>query len=175
VRLLPGVGPRTEERLLAFGVETIGQLAAVEDDALSDILPGKTGALLRERAGGIDPRPIETSRERLSIGHEETFAEDIVSRSVLHSEMRRVAAKVSERLHRRSQSARTITAKVRYGDFETRSRSTTLTIATDDERQIADHACVLLDYALAARPGGLRLIGLSLSNLSNYTQLRLPI
>src|SRR5437764_868395 len=72
VRKLPGVGPRAEERLLRAGVTTIGGLAALEDDDLRLLLPGKVGRLLRDRARGIDPRKIETQVEAVSISTEET-------------------------------------------------------------------------------------------------------
>ncbi len=175
IRLLPGVGPRTEERLLAEGIETIGSLGLLDDESLEEVMPGKVGDMLRDRARGIDPRPLEITRERVSIGHEETFSTDVDSRAILHLELRRVAERVVARLKEKGQSARTITTKVRYSDFETRSRSTTLPLAIDNAAQIADHASLLLDYALASRPGALRLVGVSVSNLSNWTQLSLPI
>src|SRR5690242_10027914 len=64
IRLLPGVGPRAEERLVAAGVETIGGLAALPDSELRLLLRGKVGLELRDRARGIDPRPLEVSVER---------------------------------------------------------------------------------------------------------------
>src|SRR3954468_9604342 len=70
VRLLPGVGPRAEERLRAAGLATIGDLAALDDEALRRLLPGKMGALLRDRAQGIDPRGLETQVERISVSTE---------------------------------------------------------------------------------------------------------
>src|SRR4029079_12632982 len=73
IRLLPGVGPKAEERLNGIGIETIGQLAAVGDDELAGVLRGKVGRELRDRARGIDPRTLETSVERISISQEETF------------------------------------------------------------------------------------------------------
>ena len=66
VRRLPGVGPRAEERLRRARVETIGDLAALEDEQLRALLPGKLGPLLRDRARGIDPRPLELSAETVS-------------------------------------------------------------------------------------------------------------
>src|SRR6185312_14111381 len=67
IRLLPGIGPKAEERLNVFGIETIGQLAAIGDDELRHLLPGKVGLLVRERAHGIDPRRLEVSTVRISI------------------------------------------------------------------------------------------------------------
>ena len=173
VRLLPGVGPRADARLRAQGIDTIGALAALEDAALSRLLPGKVGRLLRERARGIDPRPLETVYESISIGHEETFARDIADREQLHAELRRMALSVGEHLKASGQVARTITTKLRYPDFSIRSRSTTLPAGCADGAKIGELACRLLDRGLAERPGALRLVGVSVSNLEDFEQLAL--
>ena len=173
VRRLPGVGPRAEERLRRAGVETIGALAALPDAELKRLLPGKLGPLLRDRARGIDPRPLETLTETISISSEETFDRDIADPEQLKGEVRRMAAQVAERLERSSQSARTVTTKVRYPDFSIRSRSTTLPVAIDDAGRIAELACGLLDRALADRPGALRLVGVGVSGLEDHRQLAL--
>src|SRR5688572_23206973 len=100
VRLLPGVGPRLLGRRPAAGVTTIGALAALDDPTLRALLPGKVGRLLRGRAQGIDPRPLETGGDAVSISTEETFDVDIGDRDALHAEVRRMAARVAERLTR---------------------------------------------------------------------------
>jgi DNA polymerase-4 len=173
VRRLPGVGPRSEERLHRAGVETIGALAALPDGELKRVLPGKLGPLLRDRARGIDSRPLETSSETISISTEETFDRDIADPEQLKAELRRMAQRVAERLEKTSQTARTVTTKVRYQDFSIRSRSTTLPVATDDAGRIAELACALLDRALADRPGALRLVGVGVSGLEEHRQLAL--
>jgi DNA polymerase-4 len=173
VRLLPGVGPRAEERLRGAGVDTIGALAALDDRALAVLLPGKVGRLLRDRAHGVDPRPLETEVETISISTEETFDVDIADLDALQAEVRRMAARVAERLVRSGHSARTVTTKVRYPDFAIRSRSATLPAGVDDGGTIADVACSLLDRALADRSGPLRLVGVGVSNLEPYRQLAL--
>lgn len=173
VRTLPGIGPRAEERLRAAGIATIGDLAALDDLSLGVLLHGKAGQMLRDRARGIDPRPLETSVERISIGHEETFERDIVDREVLYAELRRMSARVAARLGSRGDAARTVTTKVRYTDFSIRSRSVTLPAGIDAADEIAGHACTLLDRALADRPGALRLVGVSVSNLDPFRQLAL--
>jgi DNA polymerase IV len=173
VRLLPGVGPRADARLRTQGVETIGALAALDDHDLSRLLPGKVGRLLRERARGIDPRPLETVYESISIGHEETFARDIADREQLHAELRRMALSVGEHLRESGQVARTVTTKLRYPDFSIRSRSTTLPAGSADGVKIGELACGLLDRGLAERPGALRLVGVSVSNLEDFEQLAL--
>jgi DNA polymerase IV len=173
VRKLPGVGPKAEARMRAAGVETIGQLAAMGDQELGRLLPGKVGRLLRDRAQGIDPRSLELEVERVSISTEETFERDVADRPQLHAELRRMAERISEQLRASGEAARTVTTKVRYPDFQIRSRSTTLPSGVDDAGTIGDQACRLLDRALRDRPGPLRLVGVGVSNLEPYRQLAL--
>jgi DNA polymerase-4 len=173
IRKLPGVGPRSESRLRAAGLETIGSLATLTDTELKRLLPGKVGKLLRDRARGIDPRTLETSSERISISHEETFPKDIADRDRLKDELRRMATSLAEHLQRTGETARTVTTKVRYTDFSIRSRSTTLPVGTDDGGRIAELACALLDRALDDRPGALRLVGVGCSGLEPHRQLAL--
>jgi DNA polymerase IV len=173
IRLLPGVGPRAEERLRAAGVETIGALAALQDLELTAVLPGSVGTLLRDRARGIDLRDLELEVEQVSVSAEDTFAHDVSERAVLHAEVRRLSELVSERLRSSGLSGRTVTAKLRYADFSIRTRSTTLAAAVDESDLIADVACGLLDRGLRDRPGALRLVGVGVSSLSPYRQLTL--
>jgi DNA polymerase-4 len=173
VRKLPGVGPKAEERLRTAGVATVGALAALPDDELRRLLPGAVGAILRDRARGIDPRELELETERISISVENTFERDVVERELLHEELRGMARQVAEHLQRNGQVARTVTTKLRYADFSIRSRSTSLDVGIDDAEQIADLACRLLDRGLRDRPGALRLVGVGVSGLAAYRQLAL--
>jgi DNA polymerase-4 len=173
IRLLPGVGPRAEERLVRAGVETIGALASLTDTDLRALVPGKVGLDLRDRARGIDTRRLEVSTERISISNEETFARDIGDPERLHDELRRMAAGLAEHLERRGQVARTVTTKVRYPDFAIRTRSTSLPVGTADAERIGELACSLLDRALRDRPGPLRLVGVGVSGLAGDVQLTL--
>jgi DNA polymerase-4 len=173
VRLLPGVGPRAEERLGRAGVDTIGALAALADAELRGVLPCSVGVLLRDRARGIDPRDLELSVEQVSVSAEDTFARDVFDRAVLHEEVRRLSDLVAQRLASSGLSGRTVTTKLRYGDFSIRTRSTTLPAAIDEAGLIADVACGLLDRGLRDRPGALRLVGVGVSGLSPYRQLTL--
>ena len=84
-----------------------------------------------------------------------------------------MASRVAELLHADGRSARTVTTKLRYGDFSIRSRSTTLAAGTDDAATIGDLACALLDRALRDRPGALRLVGVGVSSLEPFRQLTL--
>ncbi|HUP33395.1 MAG TPA: hypothetical protein VM184_10215, partial [Gaiellaceae bacterium] len=90
-------------------------------------------------------------------------------------ELRRMAARLAGQLAASGRSARTVTTKVRYPDFSIRSRSTTLPVGTDDSERIGELACALLDRALQARPGALRLVGVGVSGLEAYRQLELGL
>jgi DNA polymerase-4 len=171
VRRLPGVGPKAEARLRPAGIETIGALAALSDDALKPLLPGSVGVALRDRARGIDPRGLELAVQRISISSENTFERDVTDREFLHDELRRQARDVAESLQRRREVARTVTTKLRYADFSIRSRSTSLDHGIGDADEIAALACRLLDRGLRDRPGALRLVGVGVSGLGAYRQL----
>jgi DNA polymerase IV len=173
IRRLPGVGPKAEERLVAAGVETVGALAELSDEELRRLLPGSVGRVLRDRARGVDPRPLELSAERISISVENTFERDLTDRTQLHAELRGMARRVAEHLQKTGRTARTVSTKVRYTDFSIRSRSTSLRVGIDDADQIADLACGLLDRALEDRPGALRLVGVGVSGLASHQQLAL--
>jgi DNA polymerase-4 len=171
VRRLPGVGPKAEARLRAAGVDTVGALADLSDEDLRRLLPGSVGALLRDRARGIDPRGLELDAERISISVENTFERDLVERERLHDELRGMAHEVAGALQKRGQTARTVTTKLRYADFSIRSRSTSLAVGIDDAAQIGELACRLLDRGLRDRPGALRLVGVGVSGLAAFRQL----
>ena len=174
IRILPGVGPRAEERLLRAGIATIGDLAGLDDDPLRLLMGGKVGRELRDRARGIDPRTLEVSTERISISQEETFARDVGDPERLYDELRRMSLRVAEYLRGRGQVARTVTTKVRYPDFTIRTRSTSLAVGTDEAERIGELACSLLDRALVDRAGPLRLVGVGVSGLEDHVQLSLP-
>jgi DNA polymerase-4 len=173
LRVLPGIGPRADERLRAAGIETIGGLAALGDQ--DPLVRGKVGRMLRDRARGIDPRPLELSTERISISQEETFPRDVGDAERLHDELRRMAGGLAEHLRARGQTARTVTTKLRYPDFSIRTRSTSLPLGTDDAERIGELACTLLDRALRVRPGPLRLVGVGVSGLAEHAQLSLTL
>jgi len=171
VRKLPGIGPRSAERLARVEIDTVGALAELDDDTLRGLLPGKVGRMLRDRARGVDPRRLETDVARISISQEETFPRDIDDRARLHDELRRMAADLAEHLCRNGQVGRTVTTKVRYPDFSIRTRSLTLDVAVADAETIGDVACRLLDRALEDRPGALRLVGVGVRGLEEHAQL----
>jgi DNA polymerase-4 len=170
-----GVGPATLARLERFGVETIGDLAALPEASLVDALGRAHGHQLHELACGRDERPVEPDRETKSIGQEETFPRDVADREALRREVRRMAERVGTRLREQgvplegqvlppSLAGRTVTLKVRFPDFRTITRSTTLPEPFSVSSEIARLALALLDKVDTA--GGVRLLGVSVSNLA---------
>jgi DNA polymerase IV len=160
--LLPGVGPKTYERLHRAGIRTVVELAAADSDALRATLgPGATG--LRDRARGIDERPVETSRRRKSESRETTFATDVSDLATLHETLERLSRSVCEGLTKEGIKGRTITVKLRLAPFRTRTRSQTLPQATHEQEEVAAVARELLGrFEL---DGPVRLVGVGISSL----------
>ncbi len=125
VRALWGVGPATLARLARFGVETVGDLAALPEATLVSALGDSAGHHLHDLAWGRDPRPVEPDRAVKSVSHEETYAQDLFARSELEHEALRLAEGVAARLRQAGVAARTVNVKVRYRDFSTITRSVT--------------------------------------------------
>ncbi len=174
LRALPGVGPRTDARLAAAGLTTIGELAALDDEALRALAPGRHGEDLRRRARGIDPRPVApVPAERISISCERTFERDVADARELEAVGREMAGRVAGMLRARARAARTVTVKLRYADFQTVTRGQTVRAATDDEDVIWRTARTLVSRALEERDGALRLLGVGVSGLSAERQLTL--
>jgi DNA polymerase-4 len=174
VRALWGIGPVTEKRLLALGVTTIGELAEVPPDALERYLGTAAGRHLSELARGIDDRPVEPEQEAKSVGHEETFTTDLWDPEDLHRRLHRMVDASATALRGTQRAARTVTVKLRFGDFTQITRSHTLDGPVDATPAIAAVAGALLDGVDLAK--GVRLLGVSLSGLSDPgggTQLRL--
>ncbi|MDQ4098171.1 MAG: DNA polymerase IV [Actinomycetota bacterium] len=174
VSALWGVGPATRTRLDRFGIATIGDLAALPRETLVGALGQALGTHLHELAWGRDPRPVEPDRAAKSIGHEETYARDHRTRQSLGREAVRLSDAVAARLRASGLAGRTITLKVRFGDFRTITRSRTVREPVATGPEIARLAQGLL--AQVDPSPGVRLLGVAASNLVERpgTQLTLP-
>lgn len=161
VRKLWGIGPKTEAELQAMGVQNIGQLAQLSEENLVARF-GAHGAAMRRHALGIDNRPVQTTRHAKSISQETTFAEDVADADLLYDTLTRMSAKLAGRLQKKNVTARTVTLKLRYGDFSTLTRSITHDPPTNSAADIQHYAHFLLKkHWQSHRP--LRLIGLGVS------------
>ena len=158
LRALPGIGPRGEQRLLAAGIVTIGDLARQDDAALAALGMGKVGRDLRERARGVDPRPVVVeASDPVTIGEETTFDHDLLDPLAMAAELAPIAENVFARVERHGFAARTVTTKLRYADFAIVTRSRTLA-APVGERGGAERAsrssCSRRRSRTGARPCG---------------------
>jgi nucleotidyltransferase/DNA polymerase involved in DNA repair len=160
--LIPGVGPKTYERLQRAGIRTVRQLADAGADAMRAAL-GRDAPDLRDRARGIDERPLETDRARKSESRETTFSSNVSDPAVLHETLERLAHSVCSGLEQERISGRTITVKLRLAPFRTRTRSQTLQKATRDPQLVWEVARELLDRFDIDGP--VRLIGVGISSL----------
>jgi DNA polymerase-4 len=167
VGALWGVGPATGNRLADLGVVTVGDLAAIPVDTLCRVVGEAHGRHLAALARGDDARPVVALQEVKSIGHEETFAIDLHGHDESHRHVVRMSDAVGRRLQEAAVRGRTITVKVRFGDFSTITRSHTVAHATDSPRAIGALAGALLD-GVDVSPG-VRLLGVSMSGLASGT------
>ena len=170
---LPGVGPKTAERLRRLGVATIGDLAALPLDVLSRAVGTASGAHLHALAQGRDERPVVADATPKSISHEETFIEDIDRRDTLDVHVLRMADAVAERARRHRLPGRTVTIKVRFGDFATVTRSQTVGRPIATGVGIAEIARRLLDDVDHRR--GIRLLGVGITNLGEAPSEQLQL
>lgn len=162
VRKIPGIGKKAEERLASLGIATAGNLAEANPHILRTIL-GKWGVMMHARANGIDDTPVTGRGERKSIGKERTFPEDVTDRDLLCRTLSSLAEEVCRRLRKDGGRCRTVTVKIRYRGFVTRTKAFSFGHATDREDLILRTAQSLMLPFLTTTP--VRLIGVSVSGL----------
>lgn len=163
VRRFHGVGPRTAEKMAKMGIETGADLRQKDQSWLRAHF-GSAGDYLYHAARGIDNRPVNPNSLRKSIGGELTYFDDKIGDDALYAALDDIIDIVWARINRHGTSGRTVTLKARYADFRTitRSYSADYPIASRDE--FAAIGRRLLTGILPA-PMGIRLLGLTLSNL----------
>ena len=158
-----GVGPVTERKLRTAGIERLVDLRTVEDDTLRGLV-GSQAAGLRRLAHGIDDRSVVANRRRKSRSSEQTYATDLVDIATIRNEIERLAGGAAAWLEASSVCARTVTVKVRYGDFKTITRSNTGRLPTRAADDITRRARALLDRTEAGRRP-VRLLGVGVHGL----------
>lgn len=168
VRTLPGVGPATGEHLRRAGMTTVSDLAEAGEDELVRLLGRAHGASLFRMALGHDDRPVVAERDAKSVSVEDTFDVDLHDRVRVRTEVDRLAERCVRRLRAGGHSGRTIVLKVRRYDFSTLTRSETLRGPTDDPAVVREAAGRLLESVDTT--GGVRLLGVGVTGLADYTQ-----
>lgn len=173
VRRLPGLGRKTGARVEEAGIHTFAELRCAPDAVLWPLF-GRYTAWVRERASGIDERPVLAEVEEKSLSAEDTFAEDIGSASALQTQLARLADLACARLRSRELVAGCVGVKIRRHDFTTFTRQRAIAPPTAAGRVIAGVAAELLERWLRAHPGTkLRLLGVVLTELRPAAQLGL--
>ena len=163
IGVIPGLGPKTEERLRLMGMRTVGDLAGYDTQRLLQVF-GTSGAVLQRLAQGRDREPVDGTRPAKTISAETTFERDVSDRETLETALRDLTDRVTERLRAEGVRARTVYVKLKLPDFRLVSRQVSRTSPTDDVETIFRAARSALEKShLESRP--VRLLGVGLSGL----------
>jgi DNA polymerase IV len=170
VQKLFGVGQKSLPGVQAAGIHTFGDLRHATDAALWRAF-GKHGKAMRDRAAGVDDRPVEPNREEKSISAEETFAVDIRGAAELERQLTQLADRAAARLRAHALAAGLVTIKVRRGDFTTYTRQRPVLPPTQVTAVIGGVAQSLLKDWLRSQPhAAVRLLGVGVGDLQIQRQ-----
>ena len=173
VRRLPGLGRKLGERVEAAGLHTFGQLRCATDTVLWPIF-GRDSQRMRERASGIDDRPVMSEWDEKSISAEETFSTDLVEHARMRAEVLRLADRAGTRMRAQNLATGCVQVKIRRADFTTFTRQKRFEPSTTDSRTIAKIAGELLTAWLEEQPRArVRLLGVGVNHLHAADQLDL--
>ncbi len=178
VERLWGVGRVTAAKLHDRGLATVGQIAALGEDALVAMLGRASGRHLHALAHNRDPRPVRSGRRRRSIGSQRALGRGPASLDEIDSSVIAIVDRVTRRLRRGGRRCRTVTLRLRFDDFSRATRSLTLPRLTDRSADVLDAARALLaDARPLIEASGITLVGVSLTNLedTDTAQLELPL
>jgi DNA polymerase IV len=167
-RIIPGVGPKTEERLQRGGVRTVSELAEADPELLEATLGPRHGAGLRRRAQGFGSSEIAIGRVRKSESRERTFSVDETDVAVMTEAIERMGQSVASHLGEQRIRGRTVTLKIRLAPFRTFTRSRTLADPTNDPHLVAAMALALFEDF--ERDAPVRLLGVGVSGLLHPEQ-----
>jgi DNA polymerase IV len=166
VSALWGVGQRTGETLARLGLRTVGDIARAPLDTLQQHLGDAVGAHLSALAWGRDRRSVTPHAPDKSIGAEETFATDVTDPDVIRRELLRLSERTARALREGGWAGRTVTVKLRLGNFRTITRSRTLPDPVDLTRTIYETACALYEGSGLDGAARLRLVGVRMTGLT---------
>ena len=173
VRRLPGLGRKLGERVEAAGLRTFGELRIATDSVLWPIF-GRDSQRMRERASGIDDRPVMSAWDEKSISAEETFFTDLADPARMRAEVLRLADRASQRMRAQNLAAGCVQVKIRRADFTTFTRQKRFEPSTTDSRTIAAIAGDLLTAWLGEQPRAkVRLLGVGVNHLHAADQMDL--
>jgi DNA polymerase-4 len=171
-KLVPGIGPRTAERLAELGLTTLGALAVADEQLLVERFGARQGPWLRARARFEGSAEVEPLREAVSESRETTFDHDIADAARLESILLDLTQRLCEGLRRHARRGRTVRVKIRLDDFTTVTRARTIDHATDDPAVVGETALSLLREYGTTRP--LRLLGVGVTGFSSAGEQEAP-
>jgi DNA polymerase-4 len=170
VSVLPGIGGKTLQRLAGTGIETVRDLRVAEDRILEPVF-GRFTRKTRERAAGLDGRPVTASRAEKSISAEQTYGADLARREDMERELLKLTERTTARLRRAELAAGTVQVKIRQSDFTTFTRQRKVNPPASGTDQVFAVARDLLGKWLARNPGAkIRLLGVGGSDLVRAAQ-----
>ena len=164
VKKMWGVGKVSQRLLSRLNIHNFRDLRQTPVKVLEKKF-GKHGVKIHLLAMGVDERDVIPDHDVKSIGHEQTFLQDIISLDTVQKELLALGSKVARRMRHKGLKGKTITLKVKYSDFVQITRSATLPKSTDDGSEIYSVACRLLKKTEVTKKP-IRLLGISLSQLS---------
>jgi DNA polymerase IV len=171
--IVPGIGPKTAERLERRGIETLGALAAVPDERLIEWFGPQLGPWLGRLARFEDERGIETVRVAKSESRETTFDRDLRGLHELEPRLRELTEQLCATLARQDARGRTIGIKVRYADFSTVTRARSLAAPVNDLHTVWRVAAELLRRLDPPQP--VRLVGVRVAGLDEESGSAAPV
>jgi DNA polymerase-4 len=165
VRVMPGIGRETLKQLTRIGVSTVHDLRCAANRDLEPVF-GRFTQKTKDRAAGIDDRPVVSGREEKSISAEETYDQDLSTKEDMNRELLRLTERTAARLRKASLAAGTVQIKIRRADFTTYTRQRSLKPPANGTDQIYKIVCELLNAWLGGNPGArIRLLGVGGSKL----------
>ncbi len=165
VRVIPGVGPKTADRLVSLGLRTVGDLARCPEPRLREALGAAMAGYVRERAHGEDDTPVEEAHARKQVSEERTYREDLRDPDAIGRELLARCEGVAAELRRRHLRARAVVIKVRDGRYRTVTRTHTVDEPVDLASELHEIARRLLRERVNLGREGVRLLGVAARDL----------
>ncbi|QDT28659.1 DNA polymerase IV [Gimesia panareensis] len=164
-----GIGKVATKRFNQLGIQTVSQLRALEPALLTELF-GEQGQHLWKLSQGIDDRPVVPERQAKSISRETTFSQDVTDLEILKAVLIELVEDVARRLRKNQLRGKTIQLKIRYDDFSTFTRASTIAQPTDITREIQETALQILEQRLPARRLSIRLIGVGVTGFDHSSR-----